>query len=82
VATGQPHSVRQVIDTVGRVTGRPVRWSGAPRRAGDPATLYASSEKLQRDLGWRPQYAALEMIVRHAWAWHQSHPKGYKGPTP
>jgi UDP-glucose-4-epimerase GalE len=82
VATGQPRSVRQVIDTVGRVTGRTVRWAGAPRRAGDPATLYASSEKLQRDLGWRPQYAELDMIVRHAWAWHQSHPKGYKGPTP
>ncbi len=82
VATGQPQSVRQVIDAVGRVTGQRVRWSGAPRRPGDPALLFASSEKLQRELGWRPLHAELETIVRHAWAWHQSHPKGYKGPTP
>jgi UDP-glucose-4-epimerase GalE len=79
VATGEPHSVREVIETVGRVAGRPVRWSGAPRRPGDPGLLYASSDKLQRELGWRPKYAALETIVQHAWQWHHLHPKGYKG---
>jgi UDP-glucose 4-epimerase len=73
VATGEPHSVRQVIETVGRIAGRPVRWTGAARRPGDPALLYASSEKLQRELGWRPQYASLDTIVQHAWQWHTKH---------
>ena len=79
VGTGTPHSVKAVIDTVGRVVGRPVAWQSAPRRPGDPAVLYASSDRAQRELGWRPQYADLEVIVRHAWQWHSSHPRGYVG---
>ena len=77
VGTGTPHSVKSVIDTVGRVVGRPVAWLSAPRRPGDPAVLYASSDRAQRELGWRPQYIDLEVIVRHAWQWHSTHPKGY-----
>ena len=77
VGTGTPHSVRSVIDTVGRVVGRPVAWQSAPRRPGDPAVLYASSDRAQRELGWRPQYTDLEVIVRHAWRWHSTHPRGY-----
>jgi UDP-glucose 4-epimerase len=76
--TGHPHSVKQVIDAVSRVVGSPVQWSPAPRRPGDPAALYASSERLQRELGWRPKYADLEVIVRHAWQWHKTHPQGYR----
>jgi UDP-glucose-4-epimerase GalE len=76
--TGHPHSVRQVIDTVSRVVGSPVQWTAAPRRPGDPSALYAASDRLQRELGWRPQYADLEQIVRHAWQWHESHPHGYR----
>ena len=79
VGTGTPHSVKAVIDTVGRVVGRPVAWQSAPRRPGDPAVLYASSDRAQRELGWRPQYADLEVIIRHAWQWHSSHPRGYVG---
>jgi UDP-glucose-4-epimerase GalE len=75
--TGQPHSVRQVIETVSRVVGAPVAWTSAPRRPGDPASLYAASDRLQRELGWRPKYADLEQIVRHAWRWHETHPRGY-----
>jgi UDP-glucose 4-epimerase len=75
--TGRGHSVRDVIDTVGRVVGAPVRWTLGPRRAGDPAVLYAASDRLQRELGWTPQFPALETIVRHAWQWHQAHPRGY-----
>ena len=78
VGTGHPHSVMNVIDTVSRVVGSPVTWTAAPRRPGDPAALYAASDRLQRELGWRPQYADLEQIVRHAWQWHQSHPHGYR----
>ena len=76
--TGQPHSVRQVIDTVTRVVGAPVRWNAAPRRPGDPAILYASSDRLQHELGWRPRFPDLETIVQHAWRWHQTHPHGYR----
>ena len=79
VGTGTPQSVKAVIDTVGRVVGRRVAWQSAPRRPGDPAVLYASSDRAQRELGWRPQYADLEVIVRHAWQWHSSHPRGYVG---
>jgi UDP-glucose-4-epimerase GalE len=77
VGTGTPHSVKSVIDTVSRVVGRPVAWQPAPRRPGDPAVLYASSERAQRELGWTPRYAELEVIVRHAWQWHSTHPRGY-----
>jgi UDP-glucose 4-epimerase len=77
VGTGIPHSVRQVIDVVSAVVGRPVRWESAERRPGDPPTLYASSDKLQRELGWTCQYPDLTTIVQHAWRWHQHHPRGY-----
>src|SRR5829696_161793 len=79
VGTGAPQSVKAVIDSVGRVVGRPVAWEPAPRRPGDPAVLYAASDRAQRELGWRPQYAELEVIVRHAWQWHSTHPRGYVG---
>jgi UDP-glucose 4-epimerase len=75
--TGQPQSVKQVIEMVGRVVGAPVRWTVADRRPGDPAALYASSARLQHELGWRPQYPDLAHIVQHAWHWHRSHPHGY-----
>jgi UDP-glucose-4-epimerase GalE len=79
VGTGTPHSVKSVIDTVGRVVGRPVAWQSAPRRPGDPAVLYAAADLARRELGWRPNYPDLEVIVRHAWQWHQRHPRGYSG---
>jgi UDP-glucose-4-epimerase GalE len=78
--TGHPHSVKDVIETVSRVVGSPVQWAAAPRRPGDPAALYAASDRLQRELAWRPQYPELEQIVRHAWRWHQTHPNGYRTP--
>jgi UDP-glucose 4-epimerase len=78
VGTGRGHSVRQVIDAVSKVVGQPVPWTSAPRREGDPAALFASSDRLQRDLGWTPRYPALETIVQHAWAWHKTHPNGYR----
>lgn len=79
IGTGTPHSVKSVIDTVGRVLGRPVAWESAPRRPGDPAVLYASSDRAQRELGWTPRFPELEVIVRHAWQWHSTHPDGYVG---
>lgn len=78
VGTGRPWSVREVIDTVGRVVGRPVAWTPAPRRAGDPSALYAASGRIQADLGWRPVRSDLATIVADAAAWRAAHPGGYR----
>jgi len=78
LGTGRPHSVREVIDTVERVTGRAVPWALGPRRPGDPAVLYAAPHKAQAELHWTPQHADLEAIVRTAWNWHRTHPNGYE----
>jgi len=77
LGTGHPHSVKAVIDTVSRVTGRAVPWTLAPRRPGDPAVLYAAPSKAQAELRWTPKLGDLETIVRTAWEWHRSHPRGY-----
>ena len=78
LGTGRPHSVRQVIDTVGRIVGRAVPWTLAPRRPGDPAILYAAPHKAESELHWKPRFADLDSIVRTAWAWHRAHPHGYE----
>ncbi len=77
LGNGRPHSVKQVIETVGRVSGCDVAWQIAPRRAGDPAALFASNRRIQQDLGWRPRYADLQTIVETAWRWHRTHPNGF-----
>jgi UDP-glucose-4-epimerase GalE len=77
LGTGRPHSVREVIATVERVTGHRVPWTLAPRRPGDPAVLYAAAKKAQTELGWTPKLAELDSIVRTAWEWHRAHPHGY-----
>jgi UDP-glucose-4-epimerase GalE len=81
VGTGQPSSVQQVITAVERVTGRAVPRRVAPRRPGDPAVLYASAERIRRDLGWTARRAALDTIVEDAWRWHVRHPHGYGSAT-
>jgi UDP-glucose-4-epimerase GalE len=78
LGTGHPHSVREVIETVARVTGREVPWTLAPRRPGDPAVLYAAPVKAHAELRWTPRFAALEAIVATAWNWHRTHPQGYR----
>lgn len=77
LGNGQGYSVRQVIEVVRAVTGRTITAEEAPRRAGDPAVLVASSERARRELGWMPRYPDLETIVAHAWAWHRAHPEGF-----
>jgi UDP-glucose-4-epimerase GalE len=76
LGTGQPHSVREVIATVERVTGFTVPWTMAPRRPGDPAALYAAPHKAQAGLRWTPRFPDLESIVRTAWTWHRTHAHG------
>jgi UDP-glucose 4-epimerase len=71
------HSVREVVDTVRRVTGRDFTVEEGPRREGDPAVLVAGSGKIKDCLNWQPRHGDLEDIVRSAWAWHSSHPDGY-----
>jgi UDP-glucose-4-epimerase GalE len=78
LGTGTPRSVKEVIVAVEEVSGRPVPWTLAPRRPGDPAILYASPRKAETELGWRPRFPELQAIVRTAWAWHQAHPRGYR----
>ena len=75
--TELPSSVRDVIGAVERATGRSVAWESAPRRAGDPAVLYAAAGRIRHGLGWAPQRAALDTIVSDAWRWHAAHPKGF-----
>ncbi|MBM3772292.1 MAG: UDP-glucose 4-epimerase GalE [Acidimicrobiia bacterium] len=78
LGTGTPHSVRAVIEAVQRVAGRPVPWTLGPRRAGDPTALYAAPGRARAELGWKPRLADLDTIVASAWAWHRTHPRGYR----
>ena len=77
LGNGNGYSVREVIETVKKVTGRKVAAVNSPRRPGDPARLVASSKKIKEELGWIPKYPDLETIVETAWEWHKNHPKGY-----
>ncbi len=79
LGNGSGFSVMEVIEMARRVTGHPIPHVVGPRRAGDPATLVASSESIRRDLGWQPRFSDLESIVSSAWEWHRNHPRGYKG---
>ena len=71
IGNGQGFTVRQVISSVERVTGRTITVEECPRRPGDPAVLVASSEKIKAELGWAPRHADLDTIVADAWQWHQ-----------
>jgi UDP-glucose 4-epimerase len=75
---GRGYSVREVVHTVEQVTGKTVTVKEGPRRPGDPPVLVASSEKIQRELGWRPQHTELRSIVETAWNWQRTHPRGYR----
>lgn len=77
MGNGNGYSVREVIETVKKVTERKVTAIESPRRPGDPARLVASSEKIRHELGWIPKYPDLETIIETAWEWHRNHPKGY-----
>jgi UDP-glucose 4-epimerase len=70
------YSVREVVETARRVTGREIVAEEAPRRPGDPPRLVAAMERARDGLGWTPE-RSLEDMIRDAWAWHQAHPDGY-----
>jgi UDP-glucose 4-epimerase len=77
LGNGTGYSVREVIETARKVTGKEISAVEAPNRSGDAPRLVASSEKIRRELGWQPKYPGLEEIIASAWEWHQKHPDGY-----
>jgi UDP-glucose 4-epimerase len=78
LGTGGGSSVREVIDAARRLTGRKIEVAEKARRPGDPPRLIASSAKIERELGWQPQFQSLDAIVETAWKWHQRFPRGYE----
>src|SRR5437868_2836709 len=78
LGTGGGSSVREVIAACRKITGRKIETIEKPRRPGDPPRLIASSEKIKRELGWKPKFQSLDAIVESAWRWHQKFPHGYE----
>jgi UDP-glucose 4-epimerase len=78
LGNGNGYSVKAVLKAAENVTGRKIKSHEVTRRPGDPARLVASSDKIQRELGWIPKYPALTTIIQTAWEWHKKHPNGYK----
>jgi UDP-glucose 4-epimerase len=78
LGNGNGFSVLDVIETAGRVIGKPVPYTLTARREGDPAVLVAGSDKAKKMLGWKPRYTSLEDILKSAWEWHREHPGGYE----
>ena len=74
---GDGYSVRDVINVAAEITGREVPTKVVARRAGDPAVLIASSDRIKAELGWAPQFQDLRQIVASAWQWFRTHPHGY-----
>jgi UDP-glucose 4-epimerase len=77
LGNGNGFSVREVIETVRKISGRKIASFDFSRRPGDPARLVASSRKIRKELGWVPNFPDLEAIVETAWRWHKNRPKGY-----
>lgn len=80
LGNGRPTSVREVVESVARIAGRPVPVTIGPRRAGDPGILFASSDRIKRELDWTPRFEAIDTIVQTAWAWREPRPQGYGTP--
>ena len=78
LGSGEGFSVKEIIEVARKVTGHPIPEKIDVRRAGDPSTLIASSEKAKAVLNWNPKYTKVETIISDAWRFHLSHPNGYK----
>ena len=72
-------SVRQMIDSAKKITAVDFTVVEEERRAGDPAVLIASSERIRSELGWVPQHSSVDEVISTAWKWHKGHPQGYNG---
>jgi UDP-glucose 4-epimerase len=71
------YSVKEMVEAARAVTGKEIKAEIGERRAGDPSILVASSAKAKEVLGWAPTYTDVKDIIKTAWDWHESHPKGY-----
>lgn len=78
LGNGAGYSVREIIETARRITGKEIKAVVEPRRGGDPSVLIASNKKAAEVLGWKP-VLGLDQIISDAWAWHSGHPNGYEG---
>ena len=72
------HELKEVITETEKVVGKPISSKMDGRRAGDPATLTASSKKAQEVLGWKPKMNDLNQIIATAWNWHKNHKNGFE----
>ncbi|HUV39654.1 MAG TPA: UDP-glucose 4-epimerase GalE [Planctomycetota bacterium] len=79
IGSGTGHSVREVVETARRVSGRDLSVTVGPRRPGDTASLVASSGRIERELGWKARFTELVDIMASAWKWHSTHPEGFGG---
>ena len=77
LGTGNGFSVKEIIETAREITGHPIPAEVGPRRAGDPDTLIASSDKIGRELGWEPKHSDIQTVISGVWEWFQAHPEGY-----
>ncbi|MBN2020602.1 MAG: UDP-glucose 4-epimerase GalE [Sedimentisphaerales bacterium] len=75
---GKGHSVREVIDTVKKASGKSFKVIETQRRPGDPPVLVCDATKAKKELGWQPKWTSLEKIVESAWKWHSRYPNGYE----
>ncbi len=78
LGNGQGFSVKEVVETARKITGKNIEAKIAPRRAGDPSKLVADARKAHQVLGWNPQFPDIESIIESAWKWHEKHPNGYE----
>jgi UDP-glucose 4-epimerase len=78
LGNGTGYSVLDVIETTRAVTGLVVPHENAPRREGDPPRLVGNARRAREVLGWEPKRPALEEIIRSAWEWHETRPRGYR----
>lgn len=78
LGTGNGFTVKEIIETAREVTGHPIPAVVGARRAGDPATLIASSDKIGRELGWEPRHSDIRSVISDAWEWMSKHPTGYE----
>lgn len=77
LGNGIGFSVLEVIEAARRVTGRPIEALIAPRRPGDPSHLIADARKAFEVLGWKPQFADIDAVIKTAWDWKLANPSGY-----
>ena len=77
LGTGKGYSVREVIQTCERITGKSIACQEQTRRAGDPPELVADPSKAQTTFDWKAEQSALEDIIASAWKWHSENPHGY-----